>query len=87
MEKKLVPVVIGLDEKSWEEKIDKVEKWFGQLLMIQSSFQQLAEKTAEKIGEVHIRTAIVEMAKEAKVHEQQIEELYTIIGRDSSEVL
>lgn len=86
MEKKLIPVVIGLDEKSWEEKIDKTEKWFGQLLMIQSSFQQLAEKTAEKIGEIHIKTAILAMAEDAKVHEQQIEELYRIIGRDSSDV-
>lgn len=86
MEKAVTPVVIGLDEKSWEEKLDKVEKWFGQLLMVQTSFRQLAEQTAEKIGEAHIKTAVQAMAENAKIHEQQIEELYKIIGRDSSGV-
>ncbi|RNF38222.1 hypothetical protein [Planococcus salinus] len=85
MEKAKAPIVIGLDEKSWEEKIDKVEKWFGQLLMIQASFRQLAEQTAGKIGEAHIKTAVLRMAENAKEHEQQIGELYKAIGRDSSD--
>ena len=84
MQKQRAPIVIELDEQNWEEKIDKVEKWFDQMLMIQSSFRQLAEQTTKKIHETHIKTAVLRIAENAKVHEQQIEELYKAIGRDSS---
>ncbi|RLQ91428.1 hypothetical protein [Planomicrobium sp. Y74] len=86
MEKAGTPIVIGLDEKSWKEKLDKVEKWFDQLLMIQSSFKKLAEQTADKIGEIHIKTIVLAMVDEAEEHERQIGELYKVIGRDPSSV-
>ncbi|WP_088006816.1 hypothetical protein [Indiicoccus explosivorum] len=79
------PILIGIDEQSWEKQLDSTEQWFGRLLLVQSAFREAAEKTADKIGEEHIKTAILKMAERAQQHEQQILRLYELIGRKAPE--
>ncbi|WP_156889771.1 hypothetical protein [Planococcus lenghuensis] len=84
MEKPVTPVLLGIDPESWDNQLDNVEKWFEQLQLIQASFRQFAEQTAEKIKEEHIKAEVLSIAKKAKVHEQKIGELYEAIGRATS---
>lgn len=80
------PILVELDEQSWEKQMNKVEKWLDQVMMAQASFLELAENTVEKIKEPHIHAAIAEMIETAKEHEQKITSLYETIGRKPSKV-
>lgn len=84
MEKQMTPILLGIDSESWEGLLDNAEKWFDQLLLVQTTFRQFAEQTVDKIGEEHIKIEVLAIAKKAKIHEQQIEELYDAIGRHTS---
>lgn len=79
-------VLVELDEVNWNLFLDRAARWFDNLLVVQSAYRQLLEDTAEKIAEFHIRAYLQEMAEQAKVHEQQINRLYQIIGRDPSTI-
>ena len=78
------PIMIELDAETWKTQLDVTEQWFDTLLMIQTSFRQLAEDTAAKLHEPHLKAYIGEVAETAKLHEQQVEALYAAIGRAPS---
>ena len=79
-------IFIELDEKSQEFFYDNAAKWFDNLLLAQSSYRKLLEDTAEKVKEFHIRAYLEEMAARAKVHEEKVEALYSLVHRDSSSI-
>jgi hypothetical protein len=76
------PILIELDEPVWNEQLDRVAQWLGNVLTTQAAFRKHAEDTVERIAEPHIRTAIKEIADTARKHEEQVEALYSAIGRD-----
>src|SRR2546421_127547 len=78
------PILLELDEQTWKEWLDRTENWFGNVLMIQATFRQLAEDTLDKVHEPHIRAYLTDLLETAKQHEQKAEELYRVIGRDPS---
>lgn len=79
------PILIELDEQTWNEQIDAAAAWFDNLLMIQATFRDLAEDTAGKIGEPHIKAYITDIFEAARGHEQKARELYPIIGREPAQ--
>ena len=79
-------VLVELDDTNWNQFLDRASLWFDNLLLVQSAYRQLLEDTAGKIAEFHIRSYLIEMAERARVHEAKIDELYTLIGRDSSAI-
>ena len=79
-------VLIELDEASWNQFFDRAALWFDNLVLVQSSYRQLLEDTAGKIAEFHIRGYLIEMAERAKVHEEKINDLYTLVHRNRSAI-
>lgn len=78
------PIMIELDAETWKSQLDIAEQWFDTVLMIQTAFRQLAEDTAAKLHEPHLKAYIGEVAETAQRHEQQLAELYVTIGREPS---
>lgn len=78
------PLLLELDEQTWKDWLDRVESWLGNVLMLQATFRQLAEDTLNKVHEPHIRAYLADLLETAKQHEQKVEELYRVIGRDPS---
>jgi hypothetical protein len=78
------PLLLELDEKTYAEQLDRVESWFGNVLMAQATYRKLAEDTADEIHEPHVREYLRELAAKAKEHEGKAEELYRLIGREPS---
>ena len=79
-----VPMMLELDETTWQEMLDRTETWFGNVLMTQSTYRHLAEDTLKKVKEPHIREYLMDIVAKAKEHEDRAEELYRIIGRKPS---
>lgn len=79
-------LLLELDEQSWEKFCDNAKKWLDNTLMAQSAFRQMAEDTKNKITEPHLRKYISDIHERAVKHEEQIEELYKFVDRDSSNV-
>ncbi|SEG94334.1 hypothetical protein SAMN04489712_14618 [Thermomonospora echinospora] len=78
------PVLVELDEELWSDWRDRIAAWLGNVTMTQSTFRRMAGDTAEKISEPHIKRYLTEIAEEAGRHEQKIDDLYRIIGRQAS---
>jgi len=76
------PILIELDERTYNEQLDSVAAWFGNLRMTQAEFRRLAEDAANAIHEPHIKAYIGDMAAQAREHEGKIDELYRTIGRE-----
>jgi hypothetical protein len=86
MENSTLPVLIELDEKSWDDFLDNAARWFDNLLLVQSSYRKLLEDTIDKITEFHIKAYLTDILERARKHEEKIENLYKIINRDSSTI-
>lgn len=80
----LEPMMLELDEKTWETMLERTEQWFGNVLTTQSTYRHLAEDTLEKVKEPHIRAYLMDIIAKAKEHEDKAEELYRFIGRKPS---
>ncbi len=78
------PIAIELDAETWKEYLDRTAHWFGNVQMIQTAHRELAEDTLGKIHETHLRRLLEGVVERAKVHEQEVEKLYRIIGRKPS---
>jgi hypothetical protein len=57
-----LPLVLELDEDWWKTQLDRVESWLDNVLTLQTAFRQLAEDTAGKITEPHVRDYLAGMA-------------------------
>jgi hypothetical protein len=75
------PIILDLGEEAWQQRLDGAEKWLGNLLMTQRAFRTLAEDTAGKLTEPHIRDYVGDLAVEAKEQERKAERLFEVIGR------
>ncbi len=78
------PLILDLGEEPWQRQLDGVERWLGNVLLVQASFRKLAEDTAEKIHEPHIREYLGDLAARAREQERSAEELFEVIGRTPS---
>ncbi|HET7628686.1 MAG TPA: hypothetical protein VFK44_09890 [Bacillales bacterium] len=76
------PIVIGLAETDWKEKIDRMEKWLETTSLVQASFHKMVNDAAEAVTEPHIRNALEKMAERAERHDREIGELFRLIGRE-----
>ncbi len=79
--KNIPPILIGLDEATWKEKVDRAETWFGNVLTVQGAFRRLVGSTREKVQEPHIRDYLGEVLDKAAQHERKAEELFGLIER------
>lgn len=75
------PILLELDEETWNTQLDRVETWLHNVLLLQTAFRQLAEDTVPKIHEPHIKQYIADIAAQAKEHEQTVDELYRVFDR------
>ena len=78
------PMMLELDENTWDAMLERAEQWFGNVLMSQSTYRHLAEDTLKKVKEPHIREYLMDIIAKAKEHEDKAEELYHLIGRKPS---
>lgn len=76
------PILVELDQESWNTWIERTTTWFDNVLMTQTTFRHLAEDTQDKVNEPHFKEFLKEIAETAKRHEEQAEALYRAIGRD-----
>src|SRR5947209_534743 len=75
------PLLLELDERTWEQFLDRSESWLGNVLTTQAKFRALAEATVTKIREPHIKQYLREIADKAREHEDKAQELYRLIDR------
>jgi hypothetical protein len=75
------PILIDLDETTWKEHLDRTERWLGHVAMVQAEFRTLAESTAARFHEPHLREQLTKVAEAAREHEARVAEMYRIIGR------
>lgn len=78
------PILLDLDEKTWERQIDRTVSWLGNVLVVQAEFRKLSETTAATIKEPHIKKYLEEVAARAQVHEDQARQMFRAIGREPS---
>lgn len=76
------PILIELGQESWDQFIDKVASWLRNVQIAQSSFRHLAEDTAKKIHDPRVKEMVERVAESARAHEQTVDELYRMIGRE-----
>lgn len=79
-------MLLELDHENWQKFCDNAQKWLDNLLMTQSAFRQMAEDTADKLTEPHLKSYVSDIHERATRHEQQIDQLYSFVQRDRSKV-
>jgi hypothetical protein len=75
------PMLLELDGRTWEQMIDRAERWFGNVLATQGAFRRHVESTLAKIQELDARDLLGDILEKANQHERQAEELFALIGR------
>ncbi|MFN3650980.1 MAG: hypothetical protein ACK47B_15500 [Armatimonadota bacterium] len=78
------PIAIELEEATWQEFLDRAAHWFGNVRTIQTGYRELAEDTLDRIHESHLRQLLEGVAERARAHEEEVEHLFRIIGREHS---
>jgi hypothetical protein len=76
------PILIDLDEASWDGLLDNAERFFGTVQLAQSAFRKMAADTAAGIREPHVRKYVGDIAERAAGHEARADDLFRAIGRD-----
>src|SRR4051812_8491530 len=71
---------VGADD--WEDQLDKVERWLGNVVLAQTTFRELVEAAVPKVREPHVRDYLNDVASRARDHEQKAAELFRAIGRN-----
>lgn len=79
-----VPLLLELGTESWDHFMDKTAGWLRNVQLAQTSFRHLAEETAEKEPDPRVKEMIERIAETARSHEQKVDELYKLIGREPS---
>jgi hypothetical protein len=79
-------VLFELDKTSWDTLIDRAEKWFLNVQMIQTGFRKLVEDTLPKINDSNVHQYLETLHDIAKRHESHVPDLLRMIGREPSTV-
>lgn len=77
-------LLFEIDKKSWDTHLDRVERWFRHVQMVQTAFRKQVEDTLPKMHDSHLRQYLTEILERAKDHENKADELLRMIGRDPS---
>lgn len=80
------PILIELDQKSWDDRLDSIAQWLGNTQMAEATYRQLTEDVVNKVTEPHVRYYLADIAKRSVQHEQTLEGLFPLVGRDPSKV-
>lgn len=75
-------LLVEVESQTWKSFLDSAERWLGNVLLAQAGFRQLAEDTVDKIADPRVREQIIHVRDVARQHEQEIDDLYHILGRD-----
>jgi hypothetical protein len=75
-------VLFEIDKKSWDTLLDRTERWFHHVQMVQTGFRKLVEDTLPKMHDSHLCQYLTEILERAKDHEGKSDELLRMIGRD-----
>jgi hypothetical protein len=78
------PILLELDEATWNDQLDRAAAWLGDVLQVQEKFRKFAEDTAAKIREPHIRSYLEDIVGRATKHEELARDLSRAIGREPS---
>lgn len=78
------PIFLDLDDKTWDQQINRVESWLGNVLLMQEELRKFAADTAAKIKEPHIKKYLEDIAERAQGHEDQARQFFRVIGRKPS---
>jgi hypothetical protein len=78
------PLLLDLDEATWDAQIDRAAAWLGDALMVQEKFRKFAEDVAAQIREPHIKAYLQELVGRARAHEERIADMTRAIGREPS---
>lgn len=76
------PILLEIDGGGWKDMVDRSERWFGNVLMTQTTFLTLLDGTVEKLEEPHLRAYFDAMRERARTHQEGARELYRSIGRE-----
>lgn len=77
-------ILIELEESTRSKHLDRTASWLNNVLITQSSYRQLLEDTVKKVEEPHIRQYLADILKRAIRHEEQVQEMFSIIDRKPS---
>jgi hypothetical protein len=75
-------ILLELGADDWEDQIDKVERWLGNVVLVQTTFRELVEAAVPKVREPNVRDYLRDVATRAREHEQKAEDLFRTIGRN-----
>ncbi len=79
------PILLDLDDKTWQQQMDRAESWLGDVLLAQEKFRKFVEDTADKIKEPHIKQYLADIVGHARQHEEEARSLFRAIGRKPSD--
>lgn len=77
-------VLFEIDQKGWNTMLDRTERWFHHVQMVQTAFRKMVEDTLPKMHDSHLRQYLTEILQHAKDHENKADALLHMIGRDPS---
>lgn len=78
------PILLELDEATWDTQIDRAASWLGDTLQVQEKFRKYAEDTASEMREPHIKKYLQDVVEHARAHEELVRGLIRTIGREPS---
>ena len=77
-------VLFEVDKKGWDTMLDRTERWFHHVQMLQTTFRKMVEDTLPKMHDSHLRQYLTEILQHTQDHESKTDDLLRMIGRDSS---
>jgi hypothetical protein len=78
------PMLVELDEGTWDRWLERVEPWLATTATLQATFRKLLEDTVEDVTEPHWHAYLEEILKSARDHEAKVDALYQAFGREGS---
>ena len=76
------PILLELDEATWDGQLDRAAAWLGNVILTQEKFRKFAEDTAAKVREPHIKKYLEDVVRHAVEHEELARGLARAIGRE-----
>lgn len=75
-------LLVDVDEETWDDHLDQVEDYLGNVLIAQSVYADLLDDTADKVDSPYLVAELEEMHDAVLTHEEAVRELFEVIGRE-----
>jgi hypothetical protein len=79
------PILLELDERTWTEKLERVEPWLATTRMLQSTFRRLLESAVGSVSEPHLHDELGPVLAAARRHEALVDDLWRGFGHEPAE--